>query len=110
MRLIAYVFFVYISLWIAWQLGMAGHGSAGNLLIFAVLMGGACCFITRRLCFVLGAIGLMLSIVGPLTVWTWGTIFVKGDPSGYGMLGTLLAFVFMPIGLGLVLVGWFKNK
>lgn len=29
-------------------------------------------------------------------------------PSGYGMLGTLLAYCLIPVGIGLLVVGWSK--
>jgi len=55
------------------------------------------------------AIGLVPGLAGPEAVWTYGSFYIKGDPSGYGMLVTLLAFVVIPVGTGLLLVGWRKE-
>jgi len=109
MLLIIYIFFVFLSLCIAWQLGKTAHGNAGNLLVFTVIILGANYCLTRRLCFALGAITLLLGFVAPTMIWTYGHFYIHCDPSGYGMIGTLLAFIFIPIGLGLALVGWRKD-
>lgn len=65
--------------------------------------------LSRRMCLALGAVGLVLGLAGPAAVWTYGSLCIKGDPSGYGMLGTLLAYVFIPVGAGLLLVGCRKE-
>ena len=109
MRFITYSALVLFALYISWHLGMSRHGSFGHLLIFGVITLGANYLLTKRQCLALGVIGLVLGIVGPVVVWSYGSAFVKGDSSGYGMLGTLLAFCFIPIGAGLAFVGWRKE-
>lgn len=109
MRLIGFILIVFLSLSVAYLLGAAGPGVAVNFLILAVLIGGANYFLSRRMCFRLAGVSLFLGVLVPAGVWTYASMFIKGDSSGYGMLGTLLAFVFMPIGLGLVLLGWCKD-
>jgi len=109
MRLVICVFLIFLSLCAAWQLGGLGHGAAANLLVFGVVILGAYYLLSRRMCLALGAVGLVLGLAGPAAVWTYGSLYIKGDPSGYGMLGTLLAYVFIPVGAGLLLIGWRKE-
>jgi hypothetical protein len=109
MRLIIYISLVFLSVCIAWQLGNAAHGSAGNFLILAVAIMGANFFLTRRQCLTFAAISLILGVLVPIIVWTYGHLYIQGDSSGYGMLGTLLVVVFVPTGLGLLFVGWRKR-
>lgn len=109
MRLIIYIFLVFLSVCIAWQLGNAAHGSAGNLLLFTVVIFGANVLLTRFQCLALAAIALMFGLLAPVIVWTYGHLYIQGDSSGYGMLGTLLAVIFVPTGLGLSFVGWRKR-
>ena len=109
MRFITYSALVLLALFISWHLGMSRHGSSGNLLAFGVIILGANYLLTKRQCLALGVIGFFLGIVGPAIVWSYGSVFIKGDSSEYGMLGTLLAFCFIPIGAGLAFVGWRKS-
>jgi len=80
MHLITFILLVFLSFCIAYLLGMAAHGTIGNLLIFAVVIVGANYLLTRRLCFTLAATGLILGVLGPVVVWTYGSMFIKTDP------------------------------
>jgi hypothetical protein len=109
-RYITYIVFVLLALYISSLLGMSRHGNFSNLLIFGVIILGAIFLLNKRQCLALGVIGLFSGIVGSAMVWTCGSLFGKGDPSGYGMLGTLLGFCLIPTGGVLVFVGWCKKE
>jgi len=109
MRIIIYVVLILLSMLIAWQLGLAKHGMTGNLLMLTTVLLGAYYFLTRRERFITGLAALGLGLLVPPMLWTYGE-FVGGDTSSTGMIGTVLMIAFVPIGLGLVLIGWRKNK
>jgi hypothetical protein len=108
-------FIIYIALngfffSMAWWASRAGLGGMGNIftifppILFAIFL------FNRRICFFLAIIALFSGIVGPILVWSYGSIFIEGDMSAYGMLGTILGFYFIPIGIGLSIVGWLKTQ
>ncbi len=110
MRILILVLLVFAACTTAWLLGRAAHGGLGNLLILAVIVISSHFLLKRRLTLLLGTTSLVLGAVGSVLVWTWGSLFVQGDPSFHGMLGTILAVAFVPIGLGLILVGCLKKE
>jgi len=94
---------------IGWQLGLAKYGMIGNLIMLTTVILGAYYFLTRRECFVTGVTTLSLGLLVPPILWTYGK-FVGGDTSATGMLGTVLIIAFVPVGLGLLLIGWRRNE
>jgi hypothetical protein len=64
----------------------------------------------RRFCIALGGIALLLGIAAPLGVWGYANLYVSGDPSGFGMLGTLMAILFAPGGIALTILGLMKAE
>lgn len=63
----------------------------------------------RILCVWLTVTALFLGIVLPICVWGYGSLFVSGDPSGYGMFGTICMAVFAPAAIMLALFTFFKS-
>jgi len=109
MRIVIYIVLIMLSMLIAWQLGLTNHGMTGNLLMLTTVILGAYYFLTRRERFLTGLTALGIGILGPPTLWTYGE-FLGGDTSTTGMIGTVLMIAFVPVGLGLVLIGWRKKK
>ena len=56
----------------------------------------------------LGVIALLLGVAAPLVIWGYAYVFVPGDRSAYGMLGTILAILFAPGGVVLTLFSLVK--
>jgi hypothetical protein len=110
MRSLILLLLVFTACIMAWFLGRAAFGGLGNLLVLVTIVVGAFFLLKRRLCLILGVSSLVLGAAGSVLVWTWGSVFVHGDPSFHGMLGTILAVVFVPIGIGLILVGCIKRE
>lgn len=110
MRILIRVLLLFATCTMAWLLGRAAFGWVGNLLVLAAIVIGSHFLLNRRMTLILGAASLVLGSVGSVLVWTWGSLFVQGDPSLHGMLGTILAVVFVPIGIGLILVGCIKRE
>ena len=79
----------------------------GIVLLLAFL---ALSFFPRWLCLTLGLLCLMLGIIFPLLVWSHAHAQVPGDKSSYGMLGTIFAMLFAPLGLVMSLIGMLKRN
>jgi hypothetical protein len=110
MRLLAFFLLLFLVFSVACFFGAAGQGMAANFLVLAVMIGGANFFLSRKACLWLSGISLLVGTLGSVGVWTFGGLLIKGDSSGYGMLGTLLAVILIPIGLALAVLGWSKNN
>jgi amino acid permease len=54
-------------------------------------------------------VALFLGIIVPLGLWSYAEIFVSGDKSTQGMLGTICALLFAPAGILILLLSFFKN-
>ena len=80
------------------------------VMIGLMAAAGAYLVLPRRICIALGGIALLLGIVAPLGVWGYANLFVPGDRSGYGMLGTLMAILFAPGGIALTILGLLKAE
>jgi hypothetical protein len=63
----------------------------------------------RKIAFVLGLTALFLGIIVPLSLWGYAELFVLGDKSTQGMLGTICALLFAPSGVLITLFSFFKN-
>ena len=84
-----------------------------NILVTIVIGWAAAMLVVllfpRWLCLALGAVLLILGIAVPACLWTYAAWFVRGDQSGFGMLGTICVILFAPAGLALTVVGFFKS-
>jgi len=63
----------------------------------------------RKIALLLGLVALFLGIIVPLGLWSYAEIFVSGDKSTQGMLGTICALLFAPAGILILLLSFFKN-
>lgn len=86
-----------------------GHLALYLFIALLVVVAGYFVF-PKWLCLALGGIALVLGIVAPLAIWSYAKVFVAGDSSSYGMLGTLLMVLFAPGGIALTLVGLLKGR
>lgn len=64
----------------------------------------------RRICLLVGGLLLLLGVVLPVGVWGYSALFVRGDPSAYGMLGTICVILFAPVGIVLMLLALAKKE
>jgi hypothetical protein len=63
----------------------------------------------RKICALGAAVLLILGIAVPFGLWTYANHFVTGDPSSYGMLGTLCVIFFAPAGIALGILAMLKS-
>lgn len=70
------------------------------VFLFIFLFGYLCP--NKRLRYVIGVLSLVIGRILPASLWTYDEIFVKGDKSFHGMMGTVIAIILIPPGIGLI--------
>lgn len=81
-----------------------------NMAVFLCIFLFGYLLLNKKLCYVIGILSLATGVVLPVSLWTYAEFFVKGDKSFHGMMGTVVAFILIPSGLGLILMGFIKSK
>ena len=75
-------------------------------ILFAMLVAA---LLPRPFCLAIGLIFLILGILVPLAIWGYSAQFVKGDPSAYGMMGTICVILFAPAGITITILALLKG-
>jgi hypothetical protein len=79
------------------------------LIVGFIVSAAIALVLPRRVCLGLATIALGLGILLPALVWGYASLFVHGDNSAYGMLGTICVILFAPAGFLLALFGMLKT-